>query len=314
MSRYHSRAIEELKDQQVRFAPREVRLAQMRRAENLVHELDAEKTYRYGEICRRVTNTNVEPTRHAKVQLKGDEVIHDLRCFVEDLSESIDMSPDTVGEPVFTIEDLAKRFNVSSKTVDRWRDRGLVSRRFRFGKRKQIGFLKSSVDRFIERNAEDVRRGSSFGQIDEKQREQIVRMAREMLRSGMKATEICRRLDKRFGRSAEAIRYTLKKYDQQHPENAVFPSAKHPLTEQQKALLLERFRSLGNAVLLGTASYWQGVDVQGSALSAPSSTKCDTRSCWRIRSSTSTARSSTSGMRTRSSWARHRRWTSRRRP
>lgn len=31
--------------------------------------------------------------------------------------------------------------------------------------------------------------------------------------------------------------------------------------------LLERFRELGNAVLLGTASFWQGVDVKGPALS-----------------------------------------------
>jgi ATP-dependent DNA helicase DinG len=31
--------------------------------------------------------------------------------------------------------------------------------------------------------------------------------------------------------------------------------------------LLERFRHLGNAVLLGTASFWEGVDVRGEALS-----------------------------------------------
>ncbi|MGE5154301.1 MAG: ATP-dependent DNA helicase [Bdellovibrio bacteriovorus] len=31
--------------------------------------------------------------------------------------------------------------------------------------------------------------------------------------------------------------------------------------------LLERFRTLGNAVLLGTASFWEGVDVRGEALS-----------------------------------------------
>jgi len=31
--------------------------------------------------------------------------------------------------------------------------------------------------------------------------------------------------------------------------------------------LLERFRELGNAVLLGTSSFWEGVDVQGEALS-----------------------------------------------
>jgi ATP-dependent DNA helicase DinG len=31
--------------------------------------------------------------------------------------------------------------------------------------------------------------------------------------------------------------------------------------------LLERFRAAGNAVLLGTSSFWEGVDVRGSALS-----------------------------------------------
>lgn len=34
-----------------------------------------------------------------------------------------------------------------------------------------------------------------------------------------------------------------------------------------RAELLERFRTLGNAVLLGTASFWEGVDVRGEALS-----------------------------------------------
>jgi ATP-dependent DNA helicase DinG len=34
-----------------------------------------------------------------------------------------------------------------------------------------------------------------------------------------------------------------------------------------KAALLKQFRELGNAVLLGTASFWEGVDVRGEALS-----------------------------------------------
>jgi ATP-dependent DNA helicase DinG len=37
--------------------------------------------------------------------------------------------------------------------------------------------------------------------------------------------------------------------------------------EAPKGVLLERFRSLGNAVLLGTSSFWEGVDVRGEALS-----------------------------------------------
>lgn len=45
---------------------------------------------------------------------------------------------------------------------------------------------------------------------------------------------------------------------------------KYPLLIQgneAKPILLERFRQLGNAVLLGTATFWEGVDVKGEALS-----------------------------------------------
>jgi ATP-dependent DNA helicase DinG len=44
----------------------------------------------------------------------------------------------------------------------------------------------------------------------------------------------------------------------------------HPLLVQgtgSRSELLARFRSLGNAVLLGSASFWEGVDVRGEALS-----------------------------------------------
>lgn len=37
--------------------------------------------------------------------------------------------------------------------------------------------------------------------------------------------------------------------------------------EAPRGALLERFRALGNAVLLGTGSFWEGVDVRGEALS-----------------------------------------------
>ena len=45
---------------------------------------------------------------------------------------------------------------------------------------------------------------------------------------------------------------------------------KYPLLiqgDEAKPILLARFRELGNAVLLGTATFWEGVDVKGEALS-----------------------------------------------
>jgi ATP-dependent DNA helicase DinG len=47
-------------------------------------------------------------------------------------------------------------------------------------------------------------------------------------------------------------------------------SVDYPLLVQgtgSRSELLQRFRRLGNAVLLGAASFWEGVDVRGEALS-----------------------------------------------
>jgi ATP-dependent DNA helicase DinG len=52
--------------------------------------------------------------------------------------------------------------------------------------------------------------------------------------------------------------------------NARFPKPPFPVLVQGEApreALLNRFRELGNAVLLATGSFWEGVDVKGDALS-----------------------------------------------
>ena len=52
--------------------------------------------------------------------------------------------------------------------------------------------------------------------------------------------------------------------------NARFPEPPFPILVQGEApreALLHRFRELGNAVLLATGSFWEGVDVKGDALS-----------------------------------------------
>ena len=36
---------------------------------------------------------------------------------------------------------------------------------------------------------------------------------------------------------------------------------------QPKSTLLDKFRKLGNAILIGTMSFWEGVDVRGKSLS-----------------------------------------------
>jgi len=245
MSDYRHPAIRQLTDQQVRYAPIDVRIEQMDRAELLLGELDASRTYGYQEICERITS--YRPTSYPQLEIEGADLIHDLQLFVEDLSTSANIAVADAGQPVLTVEEVSRKFNVSTKTVDRWRKRGLVSRRFRFGNRTRVGFLTSSLDKFVNEHHDEIDRGSRFTQLSETEREDIILHARKLARTGSCVTEISKRLAKSFDRSPETIRYTLKQYDSEHPENAVFPDASEPLGEDRKREIYNRFKR-GTAV------------------------------------------------------------------
>ncbi|MBU4398104.1 MAG: helix-turn-helix domain-containing protein, partial [Planctomycetes bacterium] len=160
---YLNPAIRQLRDQQVRFAPREKRIEQAAQAERLLSELDPARTYPYEYICFRITN--YRPESYPDLKLTGQEASHDLRLFVEDVSDSAGVQAGAAGERVLTVEGLAEQFNVSTKTISRWRRQGLVSRRFVMDGRKRVGFLQSSVDSFVERHRDRVSRGSRFSQL-----------------------------------------------------------------------------------------------------------------------------------------------------
>jgi RNA polymerase primary sigma factor/RNA polymerase sigma factor len=237
---YYSPALQELRDQQIRFAPRAKKLLQVEAAERLITEIESEKTYPYDYVCFRVTG--YRPDEPNSGQIKGGPLRHDLRLFVEDLSDSADMTADNIGEQVLTVEELAKQFNVSTKTISRWRELGLVSRRLVFDGRKRVGFLRSSVDRFVKNNHERVARGARFSQLTDEQRREIIDRARRLANAGGGQSEISRRLAKRAGRSVETIRSTIRQFDREHPELAIFPDMTGPLSDVQKTRIYQAFK------------------------------------------------------------------------
>jgi RNA polymerase primary sigma factor len=172
--------------------------------------------------------------QNTRSRISARDLLHDLWLLVEELSDQANLQADAMGEPVFTVTDLARRFDVSTKTISRWRAIGLVSRRLVFDGRKRVGFLRSSVDRFVKENADRVKRGTSFSQITETQRQDIVGHAKKMACDGDGQAEIARNLAIRTQRSVETIRSVLRQHDQTHPNSAIFPTGVGPLTEEQK--------------------------------------------------------------------------------
>jgi RNA polymerase primary sigma factor len=237
---YLNPTIRQLRDQQVRFAPREKKLEQIAQAEKLLGELDPDRTYTYEYVCYRITNYRPEATPQQRIS--GKEASHDLRLFVEDVSDSADVPIESVGQRVLTVEELAKQFNVSTKTISRWRYLGLVSRRFMMDGRKRVGFLQSSVDHFIERNAERVQRGSHFSQLTSEEREMIIDRARRLAAAGASSADVTKRLAQRMNRSVETIRYTLKQFDRDHPQWAIFPESHGPLSLDAKRKIIQQYQ------------------------------------------------------------------------
>jgi len=238
---YRHPALKQLKEQQSRFAPRERRLEQIERAEQLLAEIDPARHYPYEYLCFRITG--FRPEGSPALVLDGQDVRHDLRLFVEDLSGTVGQKAEQALEPVLTVDAVSRRFNVSTRTVTRWREQGLVARRFIIGGRTKVGFLESSLTRFVESHRDQIDRGTRFRQLSDEERDEIVRRARRMAQVGRGGlVEVARRIARKLQRSTETVRTTLKAYDRDHPDRALFPPATGPLDGDAKVQIFKQFR------------------------------------------------------------------------
>ncbi len=156
---------------------------------------------------------------------EGDDRVHGHAGLAAPTNGNSTGRPQAAGDEVLTIEDLANQFNVSTKTISRWRDHGLVAERHLVGGRRRVGFLASAVERFISDNPLRIERGSRFSQLSQDEHDRIIGWARRLALAGACPADVHRRIAIRLNRSVETIRYTIKRHDQDHPPEAVFPVA-----------------------------------------------------------------------------------------
>ena len=219
---YMNPVIRQLRDQQVRFAPREKKIEQVNRAERLLAEFDPARMYPYEYLCYRITD--YRPTSFASTKLSGEEASHDLRLFVEDLSDAADVPAEAAGEQVLTVEELARKFNVSTKTISRWRAARAGQPAVRV-RRPQASRLPAELGRSVrgrKRGAGAARRAVQPTDAKRSATRSSSR-ARRLAAAGGCPADVARRLAEKTGRSVETIRYTLKQFDQEHPGPGDFP-------------------------------------------------------------------------------------------
>ncbi|HYT93119.1 MAG TPA: RNA polymerase subunit sigma-70, partial [Gemmataceae bacterium] len=242
MTNFKHPALKQLTDQQVRFVPPARRMDQLARAEHLLAEIDPAKQYPYQFICYRITD--YRPDAYPDLLIDGNDLIHDLGLLIAELACSLPAVPvEQVAEQVLSLEDLSKKLNVTPKTINRWRKRGLIGLPVLCNGRRQVGFLPSLVDPFLLANQDRVERGGRFSHLTELEKDEILRRARRLARvPAGTLTEVSRRIARRLGRSTETVRYTIKNFDREHPEQALFPAVTGPLDETTKQTIYSSYR------------------------------------------------------------------------
>jgi RNA polymerase sigma factor (sigma-70 family) len=234
-------ALKELAEQQTRFAPSARRRAQVAAALKLLGEVESAKLYPYQYICFRLTDFRSD--KFPDLLIPGDALRHDLELFVRRVEKSVPPLPiEQSVEPMLTLDEVSKRFNVSTKTISRWRVKGLVARRVKVNGRSQLGFPKAAVEKFVVEHPALVAKGAKFSHLSDNEKDEILRQSRELSEAGVTLTEASKQVAAKLGRSPEAVRYTIKNFDRIHPDNALFPAAPPPLSAAAKEQMFQAKR------------------------------------------------------------------------
>jgi len=207
LARLNTGALQRLTDE-LRFAPREAIVRDIARAETLAGQLEPETWYPEDWIVFRVTGFRPELEEPASVV--GSAILADLSAMVERLCEAARLDEtDAVG--TIDLVDLCARWEVSAKTISRYRRQGLVARRVRSASGSpKLVFEPGVVEAFEHRNAEQLGRAGEFGRMSSDVRARVnVVGFRARRRFGWSASETALRLAPRVGRSKEAVRQVL---------------------------------------------------------------------------------------------------------
>ncbi len=190
------------------FTPRSTRLQQLNAAEELLHSIQPSKGYPLDYVIFRITGYH--PRQVADGLLTGMALQHDLGLLIERISRGLNLTVAGASQPVLDIDSVARQFNVTAKTIQRWRRKGLAARIFVFADGKsRVGFTLGSVEHFITQHREAAVQVCAAAPSDQ-QLSAMRRQAERLTGSGWWPAEIARRVGKHFGRSPLAVKQLLQ--------------------------------------------------------------------------------------------------------
>ncbi len=216
MAEFRSKRIRELVHQ-LMVGPPEVRRVQADRLEGLLAGLEPDRVYPYEFLYFRITG--FRPEDRFEETYPGRELLADLARALEMLSRTVPRPAEEAGEPVHPVEEVAGRFNVSVRTVRRWRRRGLVGAYYLSPDgRAFLGVRRSALERFEERTGPMVARAERFSRLSAEEGDRIIARARRLVeQEGLSPTAAAERVADEVGRATETVRRALLSHEREEP-------------------------------------------------------------------------------------------------
>ena len=217
---------------QIARGPKRLALRQLRSIDFLLSVLQTDRSYPFDFVLHALTGyrskTQSDGDSPEAKLLSADTIRHDLISLAEDISSVADIGVEVWPDRLYSVAELANRFDVSSKTIFRWHRRGLVGWRLRYEDRRvRLAFPEHCVRQFVAFNADLVNRGSSFSQLSHAERDEIVTRARKLADNGHRTVNaVAKVIAAETDRAVETIRLILKSYDEAHPRRGVFNRSK----------------------------------------------------------------------------------------
>ncbi|MFA5554572.1 MAG: sigma-70 family RNA polymerase sigma factor [Phycisphaerae bacterium] len=219
---------------QMKFVSPAKRSEYLKSAQEFFYTVDPAKQYPFDYVVFRITKYH--PKDLPDELINGNDLIEDLQIFIWKLSGKVDEKTAEQKEKVYSISELAESLNVSSKTIARWRNKGLLARKYVFkdGK-KRLAVLQSELERFLESNPKLVQSAASFERLTEQEKERAVMIAREIAKTGKQTKRnIIKAVADALGRGHETIRILLTEYDQGRQRGKIFKSVREYLKPEDK--------------------------------------------------------------------------------
>ena len=228
---------------ELRFAPRTQRINQINAAEELLSIIEAGKSYPLDFICYRVTDYRLK-TEPKNEMIPADELAEALHTFILNVSRQISFAANEENSTVYSADQLAARFSISAKTIQRWRKKGFVAKTYLFNDgTKRLGFRQSSIDFFLHKNPGTMQRAKNFTRITDHQKKQIIKRGKVLAaKSKYNRYQITKMIAGETSRSPEAIRLILIDHDKNNPDRSVFRRPSHAITSREGAQIYKLHR------------------------------------------------------------------------